>query len=194
MRNYTLIDMVRSMLSYFTLPISLWMEALKTIIHILNRIPSKSVSKMSYELWIVRNPLLDYLRVWVCPPKNKIFNPNASKFDYKIVSYHFIGSPEKSMGFHFYYPNRHTKLVETRHAIFLEDEIMRVSIVSQEISLEHKWVYVPTPMIYELIPLVPVREPIIPTFEVGSSLTAPNVHETHIIQETKVPNAIVDEE
>jgi transposase InsO family protein len=35
-RNYTLIDMVRSMLSYSTLPISLWMEALKTVIHILN--------------------------------------------------------------------------------------------------------------------------------------------------------------
>jgi hypothetical protein len=37
-RNCTLIDMVRSMLSYSTLPISLWMEALKIIIHILNRV------------------------------------------------------------------------------------------------------------------------------------------------------------
>jgi hypothetical protein len=36
-------DMVRSMLSYSTLPISLWMEALKTAVHILNRVPSKSV-------------------------------------------------------------------------------------------------------------------------------------------------------
>ena len=35
-RNGTLIDMVRSMISYSTLPISLWMEALKTTIHILN--------------------------------------------------------------------------------------------------------------------------------------------------------------
>jgi hypothetical protein len=49
-RNRTLIDMVRSMLNYSTLPIGLWMEALKTDIHILNRVPSKSVSKTSYEL------------------------------------------------------------------------------------------------------------------------------------------------
>jgi hypothetical protein len=34
-RNHTLMDMVRSMLSYSTLPISLWMEALKTVVHIL---------------------------------------------------------------------------------------------------------------------------------------------------------------
>jgi hypothetical protein len=51
--NHTLIDMVRSMLSYSTLPIGLWMEALKTTIHILNWVPSKSVSKIPYELWIL---------------------------------------------------------------------------------------------------------------------------------------------
>jgi hypothetical protein len=50
MRNHTLMDMVRSMLCYFTLPISLWMKTLKTVIHILNRVPSKSVFKTSYEL------------------------------------------------------------------------------------------------------------------------------------------------
>jgi hypothetical protein len=41
-RNRTLMDMVRSILSYSTLPISLWMGALKTTVHILNRVPSKS--------------------------------------------------------------------------------------------------------------------------------------------------------
>ena len=42
-RNRTLLDMVRSMLSYSSLPVELWMEALKTAAHILNRVPSKSV-------------------------------------------------------------------------------------------------------------------------------------------------------
>ena len=50
-RNHTLMDMVRSTISYSTLPISLWMEALKTAIHFLNRVPSKSVPKTPYELW-----------------------------------------------------------------------------------------------------------------------------------------------
>jgi transposase InsO family protein len=35
-RNSTMMDMVRSMLSYSTLSINLWMEALKTAVHILN--------------------------------------------------------------------------------------------------------------------------------------------------------------
>jgi transposase InsO family protein len=55
-RNRMLMDMVRSMLSYSSLPLGLWMEALKTAIHILNRVPSKSVAKTPYELWTGRNP------------------------------------------------------------------------------------------------------------------------------------------
>jgi hypothetical protein len=62
-RNRTLMDMVRSMLSYSTLPISLWMEALKIIVHILNRVPSKSVPKTPYKMWTDRKPTLNYLHV-----------------------------------------------------------------------------------------------------------------------------------
>ena len=62
-RNRTLMDMVRSMISYSTLPLSLWMEALKTAIHILNRVPSKSVPKTPYELWTESVPSLNHLHV-----------------------------------------------------------------------------------------------------------------------------------
>jgi transposase InsO family protein len=61
--NRTLMDMVRSMLSYSTLSISLWMEDIKTAVHILNRVPSKSVPKTPYEMWIGRKPTLNYLHV-----------------------------------------------------------------------------------------------------------------------------------
>jgi transposase InsO family protein len=47
-RNHTLMNMVRSMLSNSTLPLSLWMEALKTAAHIINCVPSKSVPKTPY--------------------------------------------------------------------------------------------------------------------------------------------------
>jgi hypothetical protein len=157
-RNHTLMDMVRSMLSYNTLPIGLWMEALKTAIHILNRVPSKSVSKMSYELWTGHKPSLNCIRVWAYPAEAKIFHPNTGKLEPKTVSCHFIGYPEKSKSFYFYCPDRHTKYVEMRYTIFLEDEMMRGSTVPREISLEEKRVYVPTPMIHELIPSVHVQE------------------------------------
>jgi transposase InsO family protein len=61
--NRTLMDMVRSMLSYSNLPLGLWMEALKTAIHILDSVPSKSVTKTPYELWIGRKPTLNYFHI-----------------------------------------------------------------------------------------------------------------------------------
>jgi hypothetical protein len=81
-----------------------------------------------------------------------------------------------------------------RHVIFLEDEMMRGSIVPREISLKEKRVYVPTSMIHELILSVHVQEHISPTFEVGSSSAAPNVNEATAIQEPEVPNVVISEE
>ena len=49
--NRILMDMVRSMLSNSPLPISLWMEALKTDVYLLNRIPTKAVPKTPFEPW-----------------------------------------------------------------------------------------------------------------------------------------------
>jgi hypothetical protein len=148
-RSHTLMDMVRSMLSYSTLPISLCMEALKTAVHILNRVPSKSVPKTPYEMWTGRKPTLNYLHVWGCPAEARIFNPSIEKLDPKTVSCHFIGYPDKSKGFRFYCPDRYIKIVETRHAVFLEDDVIRGSTVPQEIRLEEKRVCVPTQMVTE---------------------------------------------
>jgi hypothetical protein len=131
--NYTLMDMVRSMLSYSTLPISLWMEALKTVVHILNRVPSKSIPKTPYEMWTGKKPTLNYLYVWGCPAEAKLFNPSIEKLDPKTVSYHFIGYPDKSNGLHFYCPDRYIKIMEIRHTIFLEDEAIRGSTLPREI-------------------------------------------------------------
>ena len=147
--NRTLMDMVDSMISYSTLQLSLWMEVLKTVIHILKRVRSKSVPKTPYKLWTGRVPSLNHLRVWGSPAEAKVFNPNIGKLDPKIVSCHFIGYPKKSKGFHFYCPDRHIKFVETRHAVFLEDEMMRGSMVAREIDLDEKRVYAPTSMIHE---------------------------------------------
>jgi hypothetical protein len=141
-------DMVRSMMSYSTLPINLWMEALKTAIYILNRVPSKSVPKTPYQLWIGREPSLNHIRVWGCPAEDKVFNPNTGKLDPKIVYCHFIDYPEKSKGYRFYCPDRHTKFIETRHTA-LENQMIRASMVARKIDLEEKRLFFPTPMTQE---------------------------------------------
>jgi hypothetical protein len=76
------------------------MEALKTIVHILNQVPSKLVPKMPYELWTYRKLMLNYLHVWGCPTEAKVFNPSIGKLDRKIVSCHFIGYLDKLKGFY----------------------------------------------------------------------------------------------
>jgi hypothetical protein len=43
-------------------------------------------------------------------------------------------------------PDRYIKIVEMRHTIFLEDEVIRGSTIPWEIWLEEKWVCVPTTM------------------------------------------------
>jgi hypothetical protein len=155
---------------------------------------SKLVSKTPYELWTGHKPSINYLRVWGYPAEAKIFNSNAGKLEPKTMSCHFIGYPEKFVGFRFYCPDRHTKYVETGHVIFLEDEMMRGSTMSREISLEEKRIYVPTPIIHELISSVPVQEYISPTFEFGSSSAAPNVNGAPVIQEPEAPIVVIDEE
>ena len=120
-RNRTLMDMVRSMLANSNLTEFLWTEALKTAVHILNRVPSKSVPKTPYEIWTGRKPSLRYLRVWGCPAEAKLYNPQSRKLDLKTISCFFIGYPERSKGYRFYCPSHSTRIVETRHAEFLEN-------------------------------------------------------------------------
>ncbi|GKB58732.1 retrovirus-related pol polyprotein from transposon TNT 1-94 [Tanacetum coccineum] len=79
-RNRTLMDMVRSMLANSKLPEFLWTEALKTAVHILNRVPSKSVPKTPYEIWTGRKPSLRYLQVWDCPAEAKIVETRHAEF------------------------------------------------------------------------------------------------------------------
>jgi transposase InsO family protein len=55
--NRTLLDMVRSMMSQSDLPLSFWGYALETAAFTLNRVPSKSVVKTSYEMWIGKTPV-----------------------------------------------------------------------------------------------------------------------------------------
>ena len=62
-RNRTLMDMVRSMMSYSSLPDSFWGYALKTAAYILNQVPSKSVPGTPYQRWKGKDAGLNHLRI-----------------------------------------------------------------------------------------------------------------------------------
>ena len=56
--NYTLLDMVHSMMSLTGLPLSFWGFALEIIAFTLNRAPSKFVEMTPYELWFGKEPVI----------------------------------------------------------------------------------------------------------------------------------------
>ncbi|KAL5827481.1 hypothetical protein ACOSQ4_019278 [Xanthoceras sorbifolium] len=123
-RNRTLLDMVRSMLSSSNLPKSLWTEALKTAVYILNRVPTKAVPKTPFELWKGWKPSLRHMRIWGCPSEVRIYNPQEKKLDPRTISGYFIGYAERSKGYRFYCPSHNTRIVESRNAKFLEYDLI----------------------------------------------------------------------
>ena len=65
--NQTLLDIVRSMMSLFTLPLFFWRYALETPAYILNMVSSKLVPKTLVEKWIGRKIFLIHIHIWGCP-------------------------------------------------------------------------------------------------------------------------------
>ncbi|KAK9142712.1 hypothetical protein Syun_012112 [Stephania yunnanensis] len=65
-RNWTLLNMVRSMMSHEDLLISFWGYALETGAFTLNRVPSKMVDKTPHEIWFGKRPSLYFLKIWDC--------------------------------------------------------------------------------------------------------------------------------
>ncbi|KAL3613382.1 hypothetical protein CASFOL_042795 [Castilleja foliolosa] len=142
-RNWTLKDMVRSMISHSTLPASLWGEAIKAAAHILNRVPTKAADKTPYELWMGRKPSLKHLHIWGCPSEARPYRPNEKKLDSKTISSYFIGYPERSRGYKFYDPNMRT-IFETGNAVFFEDVEFGGRDKVRDIAFEEESVMIPT--------------------------------------------------
>ena len=68
-RNRTLLEIVRCMLTYSTIPTSFWGHAIETANDILNDLPSKSIPKTPLECWNGREPSLRQYRIWGCPAR-----------------------------------------------------------------------------------------------------------------------------
>jgi len=140
--------MVRSMISHFTFPESLWGEALKTTVYILNRVPSKAVNKTPYELWTNKRPSLKHLHIWGCPAEARPYKPHVRKMDSRTVSYYFVGYAKHSRGYKFYGPISRS-IFKMGNAIFLEDvkfggegNIMNV-IFDEESIIDNNQVFIP---------------------------------------------------
>lgn len=93
--NHTLLDMVRSILSYSNVLLSSWMYALRTTAYLLNRNPSKAVPKTPYEQWTKRKPSLRNIHIWGCQTEVRVYNPHEKKLDTRVINGFSIWYPEK---------------------------------------------------------------------------------------------------
>ncbi|GKA15467.1 retrotransposon protein, putative, ty1-copia subclass [Tanacetum coccineum] len=100
-RNRTLLDMVRSMMNFTTLPLSFWDYALESATRILNMVPTKKVDKTLYELWYGKVSNLSYLKVWGCKALVKRDMPD--KLQQRYVKCIFIGYPKETICYYFYF-------------------------------------------------------------------------------------------
>ncbi|GKD83919.1 retrotransposon protein, putative, ty1-copia subclass [Tanacetum coccineum] len=101
-RIRTLLDIVRSMMSLTTLPMSFWGYALDSAARILNMVLTKKVNKTPYEMWHEKVPNLSYLKVWGCEALVKRDTPN--KLESKSIKCILVGYPKEKIGYYFYYP------------------------------------------------------------------------------------------
>ncbi|KAH9705191.1 hypothetical protein KPL70_011781 [Citrus sinensis] len=132
-RNRTLLDMVRSMFSYSSLPISFWGLALETAVYLLNLVPSKSVPKTPIELWSGRKLSLRHVRIWGSPAH--VLKPKADKMDSRSEVCMFVGYPKGTRGGLFYSPQDRKVIVST-HFTSLEEDYMNNFKPKSKVILE----------------------------------------------------------
>ena len=120
-RNRTLLDMMRSMMSYSSLPTSFWGYALQTAVYILNIVPSKSIPNTPLELWNGRKPSLRHIRIWGCPAH--VLKGKTGKLEPRSEVCMFVGYPKGTRGGLFYSAQDNKVFVST-NATFLEYNYM----------------------------------------------------------------------
>ena len=92
--------------------------------YILNRVPTKAVPKTPFEIWKGWKPSLKHLRIWGCPAEVRVYNPQEKKLDPKTIRAYFVGYPCMTKGYRFYCPSPSVCFIESRNAVFLENDVI----------------------------------------------------------------------
>ncbi|KAL0282169.1 UNVERIFIED_CONTAM: hypothetical protein Sradi_7269100, partial [Sesamum radiatum] len=98
-RNRTLLDIIRSMMSFTELPLSFWGYALERATRLLNIALSNTVAQMPYQIWHGKLASYKYLRVWGSPAYVKKLVED--KLDSRSSLCRFIGYPKETAGYYF---------------------------------------------------------------------------------------------
>ncbi len=77
-----------------------------------------------------------FASVWGCQSEVRIYNPQEKKLDPRTISGYFIGYAERSNSYRFYCPYHSTRMVQSRNAKFLENDLISGSDQTRNIVFE----------------------------------------------------------
>jgi hypothetical protein len=108
------------MLNEKNLPKYFWVEAVATVVYIMNRTPTMAIHGMTpKEKFIGKKPDVSHLRVFGCIAYVHDFNENRSKQDPKAENYIFLRYSLKQKGYRCFNPSIR-KLQVSRNVLFDE--------------------------------------------------------------------------
>ena len=107
-----------------------------------------------------------------------MYNPHEKKLDPRTLSGFFIGYTKTSKGYRFYYPSHSTRIVESRNAKFLENDMISGRDRFRDLIHVHDHMKTQPSMSYDRLvivhntPQVPisVEQPIIEVPQVAENL------------------------
>ncbi|KAK8652037.1 hypothetical protein V6N13_141607 [Hibiscus sabdariffa] len=99
----------------------------------LNRVPSKSVQKTSYEIWTGKRPSMSFIKIWGC--KAYVKHQMSTKLEPKSHKCTFVGYPKETNGYYFY-NHKENKVFVARTRVFLEKDFFSSKEDRRNIELE----------------------------------------------------------
>ncbi|XP_074328304.1 uncharacterized protein LOC141666209 [Apium graveolens] len=114
--------MARSCLKEMKLPSKLWGEAIKHVVYLLNRLPTRALSEQTpYEAWFKEKPNIEQICVFGCIVHMRIPSCQMSKLDDRSIKVVNLGKEPGTKAYHLYDPVRN-KVYVSRDVILEEDK------------------------------------------------------------------------
>jgi len=132
-KNMTLMEMVRSVMSYSDLPDSFWGYTLEMATYILNLVPSKSVPSTPIELWTGHKLSLKHVQIW--GSSAHMLKGKAEKPKSRTEVCLFVEYPRGTKG-GLFYSSKNQKVIVSTNARFLKDYMMNHKLRSKVVIKE----------------------------------------------------------
>ena len=84
----------------------------------------------------------------------RIYNQHEKKLDPRTLSGFFIGYAKTSKGYQFYFPSHSTRIIESRNAKFLENDMISGRDRSRDLILIHDHIETQPSMSYDILVII----------------------------------------